>query len=343
MTIRYKCEQCGAVLKIKEELIGTEGKCPKCKSKFIVPDPKDIEEPPPAASTGTKKKAKTKSPKKEKPEEPQTAKAPPADDEEFDPTDILFATDDDDEAGVTESVGDRDAAADDEPEADVFDAFDDDDELTAPPPTTPEPQASEVPTSATAADLLARKSGKKTSDPKRNYESAMAAVSASVEESLRTTDDSAQKKKKLQPTLPNQGKDWQKQLLLTRILPGAAAVLLLCLLGYWMMMDGTDVPPLYYVSGTVMLDGRPISGATVEFYPVGEREEQVANSSGTTDSDGEYVLFYAEGYTGAVEGQFIVTINSDYDFIPPDYTDFPTEHIREVTGTSEFNFNLTSN
>lgn len=38
MTIRYKCEKCGSVLKIKDRLAGTPGKCPKCKTKFHVPE-----------------------------------------------------------------------------------------------------------------------------------------------------------------------------------------------------------------------------------------------------------------------------------------------------------------
>jgi hypothetical protein len=38
MTIRYKCEKCGSVLKIKDRLAGTPGKCPKCKTEFQVPE-----------------------------------------------------------------------------------------------------------------------------------------------------------------------------------------------------------------------------------------------------------------------------------------------------------------
>jgi len=37
MTIRFTCNECGSVLKIKDELAGTRGKCPKCKAEFIVP------------------------------------------------------------------------------------------------------------------------------------------------------------------------------------------------------------------------------------------------------------------------------------------------------------------
>src|SRR5438552_15655927 len=45
MTIRYKCEECGAALNIKDELAGTRGHCPRCKVEFTVPVP----EPSPAA------------------------------------------------------------------------------------------------------------------------------------------------------------------------------------------------------------------------------------------------------------------------------------------------------
>lgn len=37
--IKYKCEECGSSLSIKNELAGTAGKCPKCKTKFRVPEP----------------------------------------------------------------------------------------------------------------------------------------------------------------------------------------------------------------------------------------------------------------------------------------------------------------
>ena len=44
MTIRVTCDQCGSVLKIKDELAGTDGKCPKCKTRFVVP-PLNVEQP----------------------------------------------------------------------------------------------------------------------------------------------------------------------------------------------------------------------------------------------------------------------------------------------------------
>ena len=49
MTIRFTCDTCGSVLKIKDELAGTDGKCPKCKTRFVVPPPTPVE--PVTAST----------------------------------------------------------------------------------------------------------------------------------------------------------------------------------------------------------------------------------------------------------------------------------------------------
>lgn len=37
MSIRFKCADCGSSMKIKDELAGTKGKCPKCKTEFTVP------------------------------------------------------------------------------------------------------------------------------------------------------------------------------------------------------------------------------------------------------------------------------------------------------------------
>ncbi|MBS0206556.1 MAG: hypothetical protein JSS49_27010 [Planctomycetes bacterium] len=41
MTIRFTCAGCGSLLKIKDDLAGTDAKCPKCKTEFVVPDPED--------------------------------------------------------------------------------------------------------------------------------------------------------------------------------------------------------------------------------------------------------------------------------------------------------------
>ncbi len=45
MTIRFTCAECASVLKIKDELAGTTGRCPKCKTKFVVPAAPSDERP----------------------------------------------------------------------------------------------------------------------------------------------------------------------------------------------------------------------------------------------------------------------------------------------------------
>jgi hypothetical protein len=41
MTIRFECDHCGTSLKVKDKLAGTEGNCPKCKEKILIPDASD--------------------------------------------------------------------------------------------------------------------------------------------------------------------------------------------------------------------------------------------------------------------------------------------------------------
>jgi hypothetical protein len=64
------------------------------------------------------------------------------------------------------------------------------------------------------------------------------------------------------------------------------------------------------VSGTVTLDGKPLSGVTVTFYPVAEKSDaQAAHSIGTTDASGAYTLSTADGRKGAVVGKHKVVVN----------------------------------
>lgn len=37
MSIRFVCEHCGSAMKIKDELAGRKGNCPKCKAEFVIP------------------------------------------------------------------------------------------------------------------------------------------------------------------------------------------------------------------------------------------------------------------------------------------------------------------
>ncbi len=53
MSIRVTCEKCGVVLKVKEELAGTKGKCPACKGTLHVPTLEQAAQAAPLAATET--------------------------------------------------------------------------------------------------------------------------------------------------------------------------------------------------------------------------------------------------------------------------------------------------
>lgn len=73
-------------------------------------------------------------------------------------------------------------------------------------------------------------------------------------------------------------------------------------------------PPLFAVSGTVTLDGKPLANAGVMFLP---RDDTRGNAClGITDANGKYVLKAERGGgEGCQEGKFAVTISKMKD--PP--------------------------
>lgn len=64
-----------------------------------------------------------------------------------------------------------------------------------------------------------------------------------------------------------------------------------------------DRPPLGEVRGRVTLDGKPLPGVNVQFFPDTGRP-----AVGTTESDGSYTLRYTHGVTGAKVGPATVVI-----------------------------------
>ncbi|WP_339676407.1 carboxypeptidase-like regulatory domain-containing protein [uncultured Gimesia sp.] len=67
--------------------------------------------------------------------------------------------------------------------------------------------------------------------------------------------------------------------------------------------SGQDIPPLAQVSGTVTIDGKPVSGASVIFEP----KFQAVSASGGTDKDGKFTLMYGDT-AGAAIGDYIVRV-----------------------------------
>ena len=63
-----------------------------------------------------------------------------------------------------------------------------------------------------------------------------------------------------------------------------------------------------YVEGVITLDGQPLDGALVTFFPADTTEGKVA--AGTSDASGKYTLTSDGGLPekGALEGDYVVTV-----------------------------------
>ncbi len=72
--------------------------------------------------------------------------------------------------------------------------------------------------------------------------------------------------------------------------------------------QGTKGPATYKVTGTVTLNGQPVSGASVTFAPSGKGGPAV----GKTDASGQYTL-RSGAQEGAAAGQYLVGI-SKYEY-----------------------------
>ncbi|MDR1479207.1 MAG: Ig-like domain-containing protein [Planctomycetaceae bacterium] len=102
------------------------------------------------------------------------------------------------------------------------------------------------------------------------------------------------------------------------------------------------------VTGVVTLNGAPLPNTTLNFATV---DGQGLNSMGGTDSDGKYVLYYADGKTGAIPGKYKVTATNARpmedipESVPKKYLDFSTTDIEvEVkAGNNIIDVKLTSN
>lgn len=67
-----------------------------------------------------------------------------------------------------------------------------------------------------------------------------------------------------------------------------------------------DAPDLAAVSGKVTVDGKAVSGLTVEFHPTGDTKGPL--STGTTGEDGSFTLATSTGRAGAVIGSHKVLV-----------------------------------
>lgn len=85
---------------------------------------------------------------------------------------------------------------------------------------------------------------------------------------------------------------------------------LLLVLGAGCSSQTDQTPDLAEVTGTVTLDGKPLSDAVIDFFPQSAADKsQSRTSTAATDAEGKYSLMYDEKNTGAIPGEHVVRIS----------------------------------
>ncbi|TWT58490.1 hypothetical protein KOR42_18650 [Thalassoglobus neptunius] len=340
MTIRYQCPECDQVLKIRDDKAGSAAKCPSCKNKFVVPEPTS-DESSEASGDSPPVKKKASSPKTERPETAKASKAskkseaktkPAADPDEFDPADFLM----EDGPGAKASAGlVEKAPADKGPATDSQGR-----RLLTPNSASAAKRASMSPAAAAAEDASINASANardlltKTMDESRVKASSMPA---------------AEKK----PSFDFSGA--QKELI--RYSPHIGGALAAILVAYFIAQsifgEGVDLPPLYDVSGTVTVNGKALPNVTVIFEPLDATKggadggpKRLRTSTGVTDENGYFSLYYMQGERGAPKGKGRIWLqpNSAADVmkIPPEYAGRGNDirEVREAGNEGKFNIEI---
>lgn len=119
--------------------------------------------------------------------------------------------------------------------------------------------------------------------------------------------------------------------------------ILLVLVFVWLRWDPntSDHPALGLVSGKVTLDGKPLAGAIIAFYPDNGRM-----GTAIIDKDGNYDMKYTEGVSGTKLGpstvHFAWQTGESGPAIPEQYGDRSTLKVDVQEKKNVFNFELES-
>lgn len=350
MTIRYKCEECGAALNIKDELAGTSGRCPKCKAEFVVPTAADGETGASAhAPAALAAPARSRSASRDDSQKSSASGGPSSG----------GALSDDDIESILEgkaaSGGDAYGVAIPEPDrvpakpvsplsTDIPDDDDDDDFArpnARPTPKTPSHEPA-VSVASVARDLMAR--GEKQAKHERGVEEHREhrAGRPFGGDERRDDDDEGFTAR-------------EKAVFFLKYVGPVLGVLAVLAAVIWWRVDvwrRGQVPDLAAVSGKVTLDGEPVRNALVQFIPIATDTKKsndmlfVSAAAGYTDPEGRYTLFYTS-VAGAPMGTHLVRIDAQDDQgkqrIPAQYSGTASVIRREVKpGSNTFDFDLST-
>lgn len=317
MTIRYSCEKCESVLKIRDELAGSNAKCPKCKTAFVIPSP--------AA-------AKAKTPKPATPETVAPAAALPSLPMVDMPQEItpLVNPADTDLLDIAREAAANSAAASAQsagaPKPSIADLMREHEaskkkktDAKQKNQMEPIPNAPGIVTSGSAADVLNRnydqKRGQSNEPPPLTREEKRAAE--------------------------------QKEAIKEFAVKGGVGVAGLAIVLYFFMnwVFSESYPDLFYVSGVVTLNNQPMVSARVEFAPTNgpgqPPRDNMQPSSAYTDASGKFVLYFNEedNVAGVLPGLHNVSIMTASSAMYP----LPaSDKQKTVTEDTTIDFKLTS-
>lgn len=358
MTIRYTCDKCESVLKIKDELAGTNGKCPKCKARFVVPQPtsegnnepampsqkslpkvtapaSDTPKPKVTEATSGDSIPAMKPPKAalngsgKSPEKP-THKAPPkpADDDEFDPVSFLmegpskkptFEPDPEDEDKPAPRSRAGSPASRGKGGGRGFSLDDDADDEEDKDFETPPP------TRKWGSKSNAESSPGRESVNSRNV--AQDLLSRSMEESRTRAGEMPESKPRF--NFDFAGLFREAGLKGGGIILGIMVSAYLVYAGMQSMMGAkVKLPPLGHVSGNITYEGKPAAGVKVYFSPLeraipgaNEKKERSRDAIGITNANGDFVAYYLPDTSGAKVGPNRIWMESmdTKVVIPPKY------------------------
>jgi hypothetical protein len=348
MTISFTCTECGSLLKIKDHLAGTDGKCPKCKAEFVVPEPtldndsaeilvlpsqpvRTSVKPEKAMETIVKRDVDLThahaSEHADRVKAPQKLKTPASDN--FDPADFL--------------MGGQDSVKVKPHSTPASSAVSDPEMAPARRNTEERPSKPAGKSSATMSTRTESEKGVNASTHAKDM------ITKAMEESRLHAGDPP-------PEEPKEGFDFGGFFREVGLKGGAGVVVFAVLLvGTYMLFDymmggRLKLPKLGYVTGVVKLDGAPLPGATVYFAPLDatmadSKRDRARTSFGITDAKGAYKMMYLQGTPGVAVGKcriWLDLVGPKGQVIPPDYTEAVMQ-VRDVKpGSQEYSFEMRS-
>jgi phage FluMu protein Com len=284
MTIRYTCSDCQSVLKIKDDKAGTNAKCPKCKTPFVVPQPDEDDgievesEAPPVPAAAAPVDDMVDMPIELTPEVSAS--------DDFDPMDVLSGP-----TSGSPSLDRRSSAPVSPPSrkpsmAEMMKDLEASKKKEAKKssPDMSRPAASSLQTAGSAADMLSKAYQQKRESASAPPKTAKDAKAAEEREML-------------------------TEFIKTRALP-AIAIIGCVIAGFWWYSNKpVEIgPPRYDATGIITKGGAPAKGITVFFEPIAtSATDDRALYQGTTDENGNFTLSFTAELTGAAAGDYQVS------------------------------------